>query len=477
MNPLLARAVACLALTLVLLPGAAAADAIDDYVNTYREGHGIPGISIAVSRNGQLVKAAGYGFANVELDALAKPETIYQSGSVGKQFTAVAILLLVEEGKLGLEDSITKYFPEAPKWWKAITVRQLLTHTSGIKDWENTGVLDYRKDYTEDELAKVAMTLPPDFTPGTQWNYSNTGYVLLGVLIHKVSGQFYGDFLKERVFSPLGMDTARVLSEADIIKNRAAGYELENDKLRNQEWVGPTHNTADGSLYLTVFDLAKWDAALGARKLLRPESYAAMWSPVRLADGSTFPYGFGWFLDVKRGEKVVSHDGSWQGFCASIIRYVDKKLTVIVLTNRSRVRTGAIATTIAGLVDPALAMPNVRANVVDPEPARTTALRNVLESWGKGVASPRMAPGMRASLNSSAMEKAARERMAKRLAKARSFSYLATDDVAGRGIQRRGQLVSRILYYGLRSDEGDRLYLFFLNGPGEVADISSEVVE
>lgn len=477
MDPLLARAAVSVALTLVLLPGAAAADAVDDYVQSYRESHNIPGISIAVTRDGQLVKAAGYGFASIELDAPAKPETIYQSGSVGKQFTAVAILLLAEEGKLRLEDSITKFFPGAPKWWKAITVRQLLTNTSGLKDWEKKGIIDYRKDYTEDQLVKVAMTLPPDFTPGTQWSYSNTGYVLLGVLIHKVSGKFYGDFLKERVFTPLGMDTARVLSEADIIKNRAAGYELENDKLRNQEWVGPTHNTADGSLYMTVLDLAKWDAALNARKLLKPESYEAMWSSVRLADGSTFPYGFGWFLEMKRGERVVSHDGSWQGFCASITRYVEKKLTVIVLTNRASVRTGALAATIAGLVDPALAPPDVHATVTDPDPARTTALRNMIEAWSRGVASPRMGPGMRASLHPKGMEKMVREYMVKRLAKARSFAYLATDDVTGRDIRRRGQSISRILYYGLQSDEGDRLYEFFLDSQGEVADISTEIVE
>jgi CubicO group peptidase (beta-lactamase class C family) len=407
----------------------------------------------------------------------AKPETVYQSGSVGKQFTSMAIMLLVEEGKLGLEDSLAKHFPGAPKGWKSITVRHLLTHTSGIPDWERKSVLDYRKDYTEEELAKLAMKLPADFAPGTRWSYSNTGYVLLGILIHKVTGKFYGDFLQERVFSPLGMNTARVLSEADIIKNRAAGYELEKGQLRNQSWVAPSHNTADGSISLTVLDLVKWDAALGARKLLKPESYAAMWSPVRLTDGSTFPYGFGWSLHERRGERLVKHDGAWQGFTASIDRYVDKELTVVVLANRAQVRTGSLAASVAGLVDPALARPDVRATVADPDPAMTTAMKSLLESWSQGVAVPRMAPGLKATLSPTAMEKPLRERTAQWLAKARAFTYLAADDVAGRGLERRGQSVSRILYYGLRSDEGDLLYRFFLNAQGDVADFALEVVE
>ena len=289
----------------LVLPGRpSAADAVDDFVNAWRERHKIPAISVALVRDGQLVKAAGYGLANVELDVPARPETIYQSGSVGKQFTAMAVMLLVEEGKIGLDDPLTKYFTGAPGRWKDITVRHLLTHTSGIKDWEGGKDLDYRKDYTEAQLAQIAMKLPPDFSPGTQWSYSNTGYALLGIIVGKASGRFYGDFLKERVFAPLGMDATRIISEKDIVKNRAAGYSLEKDELKNQEWVSPALNTtADGSLYFTVLDVAKWDAALGAGKLLKPESYAAMWSPVRLADGTSYPYGFGWALRRAAGRE------------------------------------------------------------------------------------------------------------------------------------------------------------------------------
>ncbi|MEI2787837.1 MAG: serine hydrolase domain-containing protein [Steroidobacteraceae bacterium] len=384
--------------SLLALPAVVLADAVDDFVQSQMQRHQVPGVSVAICRDGQVVRATGYGLANVELGVATKPETVFQTGSVGKQFTAMAVMMLVDEGKLGLDDPISRFFPGAPVAWKGITVRHLLTHTSGIKDWEGGADIDYRKDYTEDELLQVAMKLPPDFAPGTQWSYSNTGYVLLGILVRKVSGQFYGDFLAERVFTPLGMTSTRVISESDIVKNRAAGYVLENGKLQNQGWVSSSLNTtADGSLYTTVLDLAKWDAALLARRFLKPESYRAMWSPVRLRDGTTYPYGFAWGLDVQRGEPVIQHTGSWQGFKTAIVRYPGPKLTVIVLANLDQANPHFLATTVAGLVEPALAGPDVRAAVVDPDPLRTTRLREVLQAWAKGEPSPGMAQGLRST--------------------------------------------------------------------------------
>jgi CubicO group peptidase (beta-lactamase class C family) len=463
---------------LALLSKLAGADAVDDFVNAHRERHRIPGISIALVRDGQLVKAAGYGLANVELDAPARPETVYQSGSLGKQFTAMAVMLLVEEGKIRLDDPLTKYFPEAPGRWKKISVRHLLTHTSGIKDFDYGKQPDLRRDYSEDQLARIAMKLPPDFPPGTQWSYSNTGYVLLGIIVSKTSGKFYGDFLKQRVFSPLGMDATRIITEKDIVKNRAAGYVLEKDQLTNQGWVSPSLNTtADGSLYFSVLDLARWDAALRAGKLLKPESYAAMWSPVHLADGTSYPYGFGWGFDEQRGEKVIEHGGSWQGFRTAIARYVDTKLTVIVLANLAQAEPERLAADIAGIVEPSLALPELRKGAADPDPATTAAMRGVLEAWGNGSVSPRMAKGLRGTHAGTAREKRQRERTAKLLAKAKGFWYLAADDVAGKGIERRGEAVSRILYYGLEAEDADVRLRFFLNAQGEVADFAAARVD
>jgi len=165
---------------------------LDDYIQLERNLQHIPGVSVAVIRDGQIILAKGYGLANVEHQVAVKPETIFQSGSVGKQFTATAVMMLVEEGKIGLDDKINKYFTDAPAAWQNITVRHLLSHTSGTTDYPND--FDFRKDYTEDELLKRAEAIPLGFQPGDKWSYSNMGYVVLGILIHKVSGKFYGDF-------------------------------------------------------------------------------------------------------------------------------------------------------------------------------------------------------------------------------------------------------------------------------------------
>jgi CubicO group peptidase (beta-lactamase class C family) len=200
---------------------------VDESVRAQMREQKIPGVSLGVIRDGKVIKATGYGLANVELNVPVTPQSIFQSGSIGKQFTATAIMMLVEEGKVGLDDSITKYFPEAPPTWKPITMRHLLTHTSGLPDvWGQTeqdaytkGILDPRRDYTEDELLQRYVKLQPQFPAGDKWEYCSTGYELLGFLIHRLTGKFHGDFVRDRIFQPLGMDTARMISEADIVPN------------------------------------------------------------------------------------------------------------------------------------------------------------------------------------------------------------------------------------------------------------------
>lgn len=329
---------------------------VDNFVKAEMLKQKVPGVSVAVVKNGKIILAKGYGFANVEHNVPVKPETIFQSGSVGKQFTAAAVMLLVEDGKIELEDKIGKYLGEVPEGWKNITVRHLLTHTSGMTDYPPD--FDFRKDYTEDELLARAKTIPLGFAPGEKWAYSNMGYVILGILIRKASGKFYGDFLQERVFKPLGMNTARIISEADIVQNRAAGYRLVKDELKNQEWVSPSLNTtADGALYLNVYDMAKWDAALYGEKLLKKSSLDQMWTPVKLNDGKTSPYGFGWALGEVNKRRIIEHGGSWQGFKSFIARYPDTSLTVIVFANLAQTNPATFAHGVAAIYDPALTPP------------------------------------------------------------------------------------------------------------------------
>src|SRR2546422_5486987 len=361
----------------------APATKVDDYIKAEMQRQHIPGLSLAVLKDGQIILAKGYGFANVEHQVPVKPETIFQSGSMGKQFTATAVMMLVEAGNLSLSDPITKFFRAPPAAWKIITARCPLTRTAGTTDYPDD--FDFRRDYTEDELLKRAEVIPLSFQPGEKWSYSNLGYVLLGILIHKVSGQFYGDFLQERVFQPLGMTTARIISEADIIPNRAAGYRLVKGELKNQEWVSPSLNTtADGALYLTVYDMAKWDAALYTEKLLQKSSLKQMWTPVKLNNGKTQNYGFGWFLNEVQGHHIIEHSGSWQGFKAFIARYVDDKLTVVLFVNLAQSDQAKIAHGVAAIYNPELApLPPVA--IEDKEPQVTALAKELIGKAAAGA--------------------------------------------------------------------------------------------
>jgi CubicO group peptidase (beta-lactamase class C family) len=333
--------------------------AIDAWVQAEMGRQRIPGLALGIRSHGTVIEK-GYGFSNVELRTPVQAETVFQSGSLGKQFTAVLVMLEVQAGRLALDDPLSKYFPEAPAAWRTITVRNLLNHTSGLAEYteakvDGKPVLDYRRDYSEEELTRLTYSLPLEFAPGSRWKYSNTGYLLLGALIHRTSGHFYGELLREKIFTPLGMKSARIISEEDIVPNRAAGYRLVQGQLKNQEWMAPSINTtADGALYLSVRDYLAWDVGLRANAMLSPESWTQVYSPARLTDGSHYPYGFGWDVESWHGQPWYHHEGAWQGFQTFISRYLADDLTLIVLTNLEEAVPARVADGIAHLIDPAL---------------------------------------------------------------------------------------------------------------------------
>jgi CubicO group peptidase (beta-lactamase class C family) len=361
--------------------------AIDHYVDAEMRRENVPGIAVGIYSREQILLAKGYGLANIELNVPVKAETVFQSGSVGKQFAAAAIMMLVEEGKVGLEDSITKYFPNAPQGWQEIRVKNLLSHTSGLSEYESDertgpqGPFYLRLDYTEDEMVSKIEALPIEFKPGDKWDYRNTNYVLLGVIIHKVTGSFYADYLQQRIFMPLGMSSTRLISEADIIPNRSSGYEHKGEIIQNQSWVSPTFNsTADGALYFNVLDLAKWDAALYGTKLLKQSSLDQSWTVFSLNDGKSNGgnYGFGWAIATVNGHKLVEHGGAWQGFRSHFLRYPDDSISVAVLTNADSGRPGQFAHVIAGIVNPALELPKLVA-IEDKQPELARRLGVLLD--------------------------------------------------------------------------------------------------
>ncbi|TAG03670.1 MAG: class A beta-lactamase-related serine hydrolase [Betaproteobacteria bacterium] len=344
----------------------------------------VPGLAVGVVQRGEVIRAAGFGLANVEHAVPVKNTTVFQSGSLAKQFTAVAVMLQVEDGKLALDDSIAQYLPEAPVTWQPITVRHLLTHTSGIPNYDES-TLDYRKDYTEEELARVAFGRPLEFSAGSRWNYSDTGYMLLGAIVRKASGQFYGDVLRDRVFAPLGMTTARVISEEDIVINRASGYRLVGEALKNQEWVAPKLNTtADGSLYLSLQDWLIWEQVLRKRAVLRTTSWEQVFAPVRLNSGKTYPYGLGWeFNDEGQGPAWYRHSGSWQGFHAAYLHAIDADMSVIVLANLADANPMRVAERVAQIFLPDLMRP-LPLQPLEQDPKLAQRVRGLLEATMAG---------------------------------------------------------------------------------------------
>jgi CubicO group peptidase (beta-lactamase class C family) len=330
----------------------ASADTVDSVVMVEMKRQHSPGIAIAIVKNGRPLKVAGYGLANIEDQAKVTPTTFFQTGSVGKQFVAALVLLLVNDGKLKLDEPVSTFLPNTPPAWHSMTIRQLLAQTSGMD--RTDPAIDLRRDYTEDELLESAYKVPLLTPPGERYAYSNLGYQVLGIICSKVEGRFYGDQLRERLFVPSGM-RSRIISERDIVPGRAAGYDRVDGVLFNQQWVSPSLNTtADGSLYVSAQDMARWSVVLDGDAILTPAMKEAMWTPSSLNSGERWDYGLGWRLFSIDGRRSVRHRGDWQGFTSHILHFPDDRLTITVLMNRSNGQPHVIADRIAALYIPAL---------------------------------------------------------------------------------------------------------------------------
>ena len=276
---------------LLVAPVVAQADKTDDFVRAELKRQNIPGLSLAVIKDGKIVKADGYGVANIKLNTPATPETVYKIASVSKQFIATGIMLLVQEGQLGLDDPVSKYLEGTPATWNAITIRHLLTHTSGIVR-EAPG-FDPFKIQSDADVIKSAYPLPLRFAPGEKWEYGNTGYFALAEIIRKVAGQPWIEYMSEKVFRPTGMKTTYPTNTKVSVLNLAQGY-VDNEKLLDANYWPALRPS--GAFLSTVLDLAKWDAVLYTDKILSDSTRRQMWTPVTLNDGTSHPYGFGWEL-------------------------------------------------------------------------------------------------------------------------------------------------------------------------------------
>ena len=325
-----------LLLFVCLLAFGARADQVDQIVKDEMAKLRIPGVALAIIQNDRRVKTGTYGYSNLELKTPVTPDTVFEIGSITKQFTAACIMILAQEGKLSVDDPISKYLTNTPPSWSKITVRNLLMHTSGIKSYTGLDGFELTRHLTQEQFIEKIGALPLDFQPGDKYSYCNTGFNLLGYIIENVSGENYWDFLRERILKPLAMNATTSRNPCTIIPNRADGYEQTKDgTLVNRDYE-LTDLFSAGSIVSTVGDLAKWDAALNTDKILSESSKQEMWTPTRLNDGSIHQYGFAWMLSPLDGHRRISHTGETSGFNASFARFPDDKLTVIVLCNAGK---------------------------------------------------------------------------------------------------------------------------------------------
>ena len=297
---------------------------------------GAPGAAVVVARGDTIVFAKGYGLADVEGGVVVTPETAFRLASVTKQFTAAAILALVEAGSVRLDDSLGGLIEHVPAYAAGVTVRQLLSHTSGIPDYEPLlGHGDGPQVHDRDVLALLHNAKALHFKPGTSWRYSNSAYALLALIVERVSGESFAAYLRHRIFDRAGMATAVAhVDGVDSVPHRAYGHSGKPGSWQRTDQSRTSAVLGDGGIYASAKELARWSAALDRNTVLTAESFDAATTPAVLASGAVTSYGFGWFLDKHRGHRRQRHEGDSIGFRTAIQRYPDDGLTVIVLVNR-----------------------------------------------------------------------------------------------------------------------------------------------
>ncbi len=308
-----------------------------------------PGVAALVARDGEVIYRKAFGQANLELGVSMKAENIFELGSITKQFTAVSILMLQEQGKLNISDEITKFLPDYPTNGKKITIHELLNHTSGIKSYTEMGNLTAfgRLDKTPIEIIDHFKNEAMDFDPGEQWHYNNSGYIILGYIIEKVSGMSYAEFIETNIFEPLGMENSYYGSKTRLIRDRANGYMPTEDGYRNADFLSMTLPYAAGSLMSDVDDMLLWSQAIHKNTLISAESRAKAFTNTTLNSGKPTYYGYGWQINELNGTQSIEHGGGIFGYVTQGIYVPSENVYVILLTNVNGVSPQDIAVKMA----------------------------------------------------------------------------------------------------------------------------------
>ena len=450
---------------------------IDTYINAEMKAEHIPGLSYAVVSNGKIIDSGAYGFANVELKAPVTTHTLFNIGSIGKTFTSSAIMLLQKDGKLSINDPVSKYLDSLPASWDKITIKNLLSHTSGIKDYAHDFPgyhyieADRKQDITEAKFIHMAAELPLNFQPGERWAYSNSNFVLLGFIIHKLTGKSTGDFLAERIFGRAGMSETRYTNVRNIIPNRASGYLLDEDRIINGNYISNFFSTmGDMGILTTATDLARWSIAQDNATILDQPTLEEMWTPSRLNTGLEamgilgVNYGLGWTLANHRGYKEVGHGGSFMnGYTATFDRFPEQKFAVVVLTNLNPTNVQLIGYNIAGFFIAELKsidqlQPELKADTVF-----TAKAQSFLQSLGTG------------NYDKSLVEETYTQRINPITQMVFSgpnpeLTFIRSDEQLS-SRNRYGVQVKKIIYYKVKLGDATHYLAFYLSVDGRIADV------
>jgi CubicO group peptidase (beta-lactamase class C family) len=453
---------------------------IDNYLKTEMKVEQIPGLSYAVVSNGKIIDSGAYGWANTELKAPVTSHTLFNIGSIGKTFTATAIMLLQKDGKLSIEDPINKYLDSLPESWKNITIKNLLTHTSGIKDYAHDFPgypfieKDRKQEITEAQFIRMATNLPLNFQPGERWAYSNSNFVLLGFIIHKVSGKFFGDFVKERIFEPAGMKETRYTDVREIIPNRASGYLLDeddNNKLINGLYVSNFFSRmGDMGILTTATDLARWCIAQDRASVLDKQILQMMWQPSKLNNGFEAMglvgsnYGMGWFIGNHRGTKEIGHSGSFiNGYTAMLSRFPEKNFDVVVLTNLNPTSVGMIGYNIAGFF-----MSELKGiDRLQPEKSADTSFTERAQSFLQSIGTGNYDYSLVSETFIQRLNPITKMIFGGPQPK---LSFITSDEIRG-SLERYGVKMKKISYYKIQVENETHYLAFYLSVDNKIADM------
>jgi CubicO group peptidase (beta-lactamase class C family) len=458
-------------------------DKVDEYVRQEMSHQHIPAVSIAVIKDGKIVKSAAYGLANVELNVPATVRTEFAIASMTKSITASAVMLLVQDGKLSLDDPVSRYIDSVPDSWRSITIRHLLTHTSGIKDhYSDYPIfprvkLDRKLEYNDHDYLKSHFDEPLNFKPGEYGAYSGSNFALLGMIISRVTGHPYQEFFRQRIFTPLGMTSTHLLGTDSVIANRAGGYDRSDSTIVTASYTGRTFlEKADVSVMTTADDLAKWIIALSTGKLWTNASVQAMWTPGQLNDGreAVAPlgsaYGYGWIIGRQNGFPAVGHGGTFNiGFTSAMLIFPEQKIGIVVLDNSWSADPNRISRGIAGFFDPALQPPHLKRVEAASHPELVSAALTIVPALfgAQADVASLVTPGLRAHLSAMPRSPAPPPGAPKPL-----ISFISSENISGKTLVRYDATITRMAHLKVEQD-GEHFLTLYLTREGKIGDVSA----